>query len=215
MNYKSFLDEIASKFIHRIENIFDLSEIPTEDFGWANYRYRSDVFRLAHIERYSDDKIDVLHVTTFPNPEDSSPIFGFDVIATEKKVLGCYIDLSPVEENNVSLSEICTGINKHFPKRKELPSWADGIFSKDVCFIEPDNDIHFCFFCIQSLQVYSDYICTLHWNEPLDKEAVVKAQNRYCEVQATNPRTYSVLKQKLGEDRAKYFMEEILFPKIK
>ena len=39
-------------------------------------------------------------------------------------------------------------------------------------------------------------------------------QNKYCEVQASNPRTFNVLKAKIGEARAKYFMEEILFPQI-
>jgi hypothetical protein len=41
------------------------------------------------------------------------------------------------------------------------------------------------------------------------------AQNRYCEQQQKNERTYNVLKAKLGEEKAKYFMENILFPKIK
>jgi hypothetical protein len=42
----------------------------------------------------------------------------------------------------------------------------------------------------------------------------VAAQNRYCENQQKNQRTYNVLKAKLGEERAKYFITNILFPKL-
>ena len=45
-------------------------------------------------------------------------------------------------------------------------------------------------------------------------EYIVAAQNRYCENQQKNERTYNVLKAKLGEERAKHFMQNILFPKI-
>jgi hypothetical protein len=47
-----------------------------------------------------------------------------------------------------------------------------------------------------------------------DPKLVVEAQNYYCEQQSRNERTYNVLKAKLGEDKAKMFMSEILFPKI-
>ena len=104
---------------------------------------------------------------------------------------------------------------EHFPNRKEVPSWATGIFSSDVCFVEPENDLHFSYFCMQAIKAYSEYLDLIVSRSPFDYRLVIEAQNKYCEVQASNPRTFSVLKQKLGEERAKYFMEEILFPKIK
>ena len=45
-------------------------------------------------------------------------------------------------------------------------------------------------------------------------EYITAGQNRYCEHQQMNARTFNVLKAKLGSDRAKYFMDNILFPKI-
>jgi hypothetical protein len=51
--------------------------------------------------------------------------------------------------------------------------------------------------------------------ESLDRvDYIVAAQNRYCENQQKNQRTYNVLKAKLGEERAKYFITNILFPKL-
>jgi hypothetical protein len=46
------------------------------------------------------------------------------------------------------------------------------------------------------------------------QEVVKEKQNYYCDQQQRNERTYNVLKAKLGEERAKKFMSEILFPKI-
>jgi hypothetical protein len=45
-------------------------------------------------------------------------------------------------------------------------------------------------------------------------EYIIASQNRYCDNQQKNDRTYNVLKAKLGDERARYFMETILFPKI-
>jgi hypothetical protein len=47
-----------------------------------------------------------------------------------------------------------------------------------------------------------------------DINSVIEKQNIYCQIQATNPRTFSALKAKIGEEKARYFMENILFPKI-
>ncbi len=41
-----------------------------------------------------------------------------------------------------------------------------------------------------------------------EETPVVEAQNYYCEQQLRNERTYNVLKAKLGEERAKYFILE-------
>ena len=65
MNYKHILNSIAN----RIQSVLELSaafEIPTEDYGWSNKRFVGDKFRLAHIERYSDKNLEVLHITCFP-----------------------------------------------------------------------------------------------------------------------------------------------------
>ena len=96
MNYKHILNSIASK----LQSTLELSaavEIPTEDFGWSNKRYVGDKFRMAHIERYSDKNLEVLHFTCFPNETYQHPIFGFDIICTEKKPLAAFMDWSPVD----------------------------------------------------------------------------------------------------------------------
>lgn len=219
MNYKEYLDSKANEFLAIIEQAEGVAEIPTKDYGWENYRYESSYFRLAHVERYSDDKVEVLHVTTFPRHTLDYPIFGFDVIAVEKKVLGCYMDLSPANSVNYNTSHFSIPtletFNFDWKVRKEQPKWTNGIFSDSFMLIEPSDDVEFLSFCVVALHNYMNYVDQIAYAMgPDSEEDVIKAQNKYCEVQASNPRTYGVLKSKIGEEEALDFMQNVLFPKI-
>lgn len=209
MNYKLYLDYLAEQF-QTIITAQNTTIIHTEDFGWTNHRYKADSFRMAHIERYTDDKVNVLHVTTFPNQWSPEPIFGFDIITNQNMVIGAYMDFSP----GLKTYNFTEGIT--FENRKPIPEWAT-VFSNEFLTLKPKDDPEFVRFCDWAIQKYEWYLGILaekymvEWEE---EHEVIKMQNNYCAVQSTNPRTFNVLKSKIGEDRAKYFMEEILFPKI-
>ena len=94
MSYKIILDNIASAIQDIIINKGEGTQIEIENFGWTNLIYESKHFRFAHIERYSDKNLEVLHITTFPNKTNPSPIFGFDVITTDKKPLAALFSCS-------------------------------------------------------------------------------------------------------------------------
>ena len=79
-----------------VEQSPNCQPLHTDNYGWENHRYESKHFRLAHVERYADGKIEVLHFTTFPHKWSPEPIFGFDVITNEKIITGAYMDLSPI-----------------------------------------------------------------------------------------------------------------------
>ena len=208
MSYKQTLDNIASE----LESILQLSaafEIPTEDFGWSNKRYVGENFRMAHIERYSDNNLEVLHFTCFPNQTYQHPIFGFDIITTDKKPLAAFMDWSPVD-NTTNIES-----RYEFEKPYPLPDWAKLIFSPTALAIIP-NDYEMDSLSnnvVESFELYLDVLNNS--KENTDRvDYIIAAQNRYCENQQKNERTYNVLKAKMGEERAKYFMETILFPKI-
>jgi len=206
MNYNQILDSLADS----IESIIldnGGKEKTTEDFGWINKRYVNSQFRLAHIERYGDKNLDVLHITCFPNEMYSHPIFGFDIICTKTKPLAAFMDWSPVDS---TLSYHCS---YQFKTEYKLPNWAKEIFSPTSLSIIPSDD---------ELEKLSDivinsfkmYIEILNGSKKSQNriEYIIGAQNRYCENQQKNERTFNVLKAKLGEERAKHFMENILFP---
>lgn len=204
MNYKALLDTTANILEDIIINDGGI-EIDTEDFGWENTRYISDSFRIAHIERYSDGALEILHFTCFPHIRCGHPIFGFDIICTNKKPLAAFIDLSPVTYSPDKF------IDYEFKTPYPLPEWANNIFSKYALAIRPGVE-EMIQLCSQATNLFKNYI-----NLPslfTDPKLVVKAQNYYCEQQSKNERTYNVLKAKLGKERAKYFMNTVLFPKI-
>lgn len=208
MSYKSILNKIANELQSILEQSGGI-EIPTEDFGWMNKRYVGDNYRMAHIERYSDKNLEVLHFTCFPNPTFQHPIFGFDIITTDKKPLAAFMDWSPVDNN----TRIKSGYK--YEKEYPLPEWAKVIFSASPLAIVPnDNEMNSLSNNItESFEIYLDILNNS--KEALDRvDYIVAAQNRYCENQQKNERTYNVLKAKLGEERAKYFITNILFSKI-
>ena len=208
MSYKHILNKIASELQGTLEQSGGI-EIPTEDFGWSNKRYVGDNYRLAHIERYSDSNLEVLHFTCFPNPTFQHPIFGFDIITTDKKPLAAFMDWSPVDNT----TSIKTGYK--YEKEYPLPDWAKVIFSSSPMAIVP-NDSEMSTIAKDVTSNFEIYLKILNDSkEALDRvDYIVAAQNRYCENQQKNQRTYNVLKAKLGEERAKYFITNILFPKL-
>jgi len=102
-----------------------------------------------------------------------------------------------------------------FKERKKIPEWAT-VFSDRFIMLKPESDEEFIRFCDWVVDKYDWYLNSLLWLEhkTKDTEGVTKKQNTYCQVQASNPRTYSALKALVGEETARYFMENILFPKI-
>ena len=209
MNYKQTLDKVANKLESIILQECNGVAIPTEDFGWDNRRFISDVFRIAHIERYSDNNLEVLHFTCFPSNLCPDPIFGFDIITTPNKCLAAFLDWSPVLSDDTYISPY------NFKTPYNLPEWAKVIFSKDAIAIVPDDE-EFEIVANIAIRSFEEYIEMLSTSEtiPTIVNDVKIGQNKYCEHQQKNERTYNVLKAKLGEDRAKQFMTSILFPTI-
>ena len=207
----------SDKFKELIEAQAGVSELHTDDYGWENYRYESPLFRLAHVERYSHMGLQVVHITCFPHKNSKAPIFGFDVVGYQNdekqtsKISGVFIDVSPImyEEK---------WHDTQWNKDRKLPVWAT-VFSKDFIAVRPTEDEYEKVFEV-GFEAFEKYIQKLNTKEDLTEdigeiEQIIEKQNTYCEHQASNKRTFGALKANIGEEKAKYFMEEVLFPKIK
>jgi len=205
-NYKKVLDK-TSNDIKKIIESHEVHEIETENFGWENHRYVSKKCRLIHLEKYSDKNLTVLHLTGFPKEWSEDPIFGFDIIVTEKKPLASFCYWSPVLNDKTYISTYKFEINY------DLPDWTKEIFSQNAIAIVPQEDELeiVCGIAIDSFRLFLSELT----DEKSDRLHEIKdKQNLYCSQQHKNQSTMNVLKSKLGEDRAKFFMESILFPKI-
>lgn len=206
----------SDKFKELIEAQAGVSELHTDDYGWENYRYESPLFRLAHVERYSHMGLQVVHITCFPHKNSKAPIFGFDVVGYQNdekqtsKISGVFIDVSPImyeEEWH----------DTHWNKDRKLPVWAT-VFSKDFIAVRPTEDEYEKVFEV-GFTAFEKYIETLNSEVDLtddvnEIEQIIDKQNTYCKHQASNPRTYGALKANIGEEKARYFMEKVLFPQI-
>jgi phycocyanobilin:ferredoxin oxidoreductase len=206
VNYREKIETTAESFRKLIIE-HGGREIETENFGWDNNRYVSDKFRIAHIEKYYDGKINVLHVTCFPRPWSEDPIFGFDIIVSETKPLAAFCDWSPVFNNKFYDSKYT------FQQGYNLPDWAKNIFSVNAISCIPQDD-EFEKVCEISIDSFKTYLESLSYDFSYYQDDIKEKQNYYCDQQLQNQRTFNVLKSKLGEERARYFMNTILFPKI-
>ncbi len=203
-DYIELLDKAARQLNHIIRAEPDAEVIPTEDYGWENFRYRSPKFRLAHVEIFNQDRFMVVHTCVFPHAWDPSPIFGFDVIAGTHKVTGVFMDLSPTVEEPGAFH------NLRFEKPRERPAeWGD-IFSQNWIACRP-NKTEMVQIIGESQRILKGYLARIG-NEQGDEAAITAGQNRYCTHQRKNEHTYKALKNLKGEAGARAFMDDILFP---
>lgn len=207
-------DTCLAEILRKFQSTGHLSHYSEIDFT-KDYIFHSDRYRRAHVsvmDTRGTHKLWLLHVTVFPHISDPSPIYGFDIIAGSNKVSGAFHDFSPVRKN--------TPLSKWFRqqtmelswnKPRELPIWAQAIFSDDIVAIGAvgiDELSKFCELGINNLEYYLDILGL----DVTDKDYTDK-QNFYCTQQRQNPHTPRVL-QSLGfsESESMLFVENILFP---
>lgn len=213
MNLKEYIIQQSDRFITRLEAEDDIEPCPIGDWAWENHIYRSNSFRQAHIERYFHDNLMVLHITIFPQKDNTLPIFGFDLIVLPKsdKISAVFLDYSPTYDEVIWIAP-------QFKERYELPDWVDGIFSKYFVACRPEADEYQLVFDT-AINMFDTLLKKLksdmYITEDVDTiKAITEKQNTYCERQWDNKRTFGALKAKVGKESAEYFMKNILFPKI-
>lgn len=187
-------------------------------FSWPNYVYTGLNFRRAHldiVDARDTKKLYMLHMTVFPHTDDPAPIFGFDIIAGPNKVTGAFHDFSPVAESHPLLDWFANSVsNKSWSKVRQLPDWAQAIFSGHMVAagnISDEAELdQLLKLVIANLDHYLDNIgevsCGVDFSE---------AQNWYCQNQKKNPHTPKVMAALgLDKDEVDMFIEKCLFPEI-
>jgi hypothetical protein len=208
MSLIDLIDRTADRFEAIIETESgQVHEIPTEDFGWQNRRWFGERFRLAHVERFRQPRFSVLHTVIFPHVMDPSPIFGFDIIASDTKVTGIFFDRSP--------TLACWGpmSDKTYGTERKRPDWGT-IFSDHWIACRPSvseaEEI-----CDLACDVLCDYAKRVNGTCTPRVHDIIQAQNTYSLQQRKNVHTTTVIRKLLGEERGTHFINEILFPVIK
>lgn len=212
MNLKEEIKFLAQRFKSELESEKTIKPIHTKDYGWENYRWESPNFRMSHVELYEKNNLLVLHVNTFPRQYNKSPIYGFDVICGGKdmRILSAFLDLTPTVENYEFFTPT-------FKNKRELPEWAD-MFSNQFVAVRPEPDEYdilfefaFQLFSYHQFMLRGENVMT---QDPDTIQKVITTQNYYCDQQQKNERTFASLKKNIGEEKAREFMTEVLFPRI-
>ena len=203
--YINALETLADRFDQRFQQVQHVIEVPTRDYGWVNHRYTSPLFRLAHVEKFVQERFAVVHVCVFPHPNDPSPIYGFDVIAGEQKATGLFFDLSPTVRPTEPFADLSV------ERPRERPEWGD-IFSEHWIACRPTLK-EFDVIADEALTVLDKYLLTLS-QESVNVDAVIQGQNRYCQQQKRNTHTRSALVKIIGPEATDEFMNTVLFPEI-
>lgn len=191
--------------------------------GWVNRTWRNTDIRRAHVDVVDvrdTKKLWMMHVCLFPNKTNGGPIYGFDIIAGEKKVTGAFHDFSPLLKKEHELTKWFIENNKHYQpsKERELPDWAKRIFSGGMIAagnVKEESELNtICDLAVSNLIAYVEKIG--QYNNDSEEKDVIEAQNYYCTNQQQNPHTARVM-QSLGlpEGDIKAFCSDNLFPTIK
>jgi hypothetical protein len=152
----------------------------------------------------------------FPHTNDPSPIYGFDIVAGPNKVSGAFHDFSLAGDKSSPMwlwfNAKTNGLE--WNKKRELPDWAQQIFSPAMVAIGAVGSEELDEFVKIGLQSLEFYLA----NVGLDQQDVATyemAQDRYCRYQKQNPHTPRVLVS-LGftEGEAQDFVHNQLFPEI-
>ena len=115
--------------VKSLESLFP--EVKKDDLIITNKMYQCPSLRKMHVEIANLKGLKILHSIFYPDPRYNLPIFGCDVVATDKAITAAIVDVSPVHGvDDRFYSKIREISNKfHFSERRPLPLWADEIFS--------------------------------------------------------------------------------------
>ena len=211
--------ELVSNYAETFRKILakDSTELDIAQYTWRNNAWAGTSYRRSHVQEFTNPAIAVLHVTVFPNLDDPSPIYGFDVITGKNRPSGCYIDLSPTIEAWEGWSD-WGSMDYEFKNKRKIPDWGT-CFSSEFVAITMDDEIELERALICGINLLESYLSRLQINQTLnhvwDEEAVYQKQESYCVQQRKNDKTLNVLSRMIGEEQANYYMNHVLFPNPK
>jgi hypothetical protein len=191
-----------------------------EKYNWENHVYISKFYRRGHVEivdRREDVGLFILHATIFPHVDSSAPIWGFDAVCGKNKITGAFHDFSLPGTADHPMSQWWENKSSGYiwNKPRELPSWAQAIFSKNMVAagnVQELNEVdQFINLGLESL----DYYLANAVNYRQENTDFSELQNKYCHYQKQNPHVVrSMVAMGYEQPIIEQFVEEVLFPEI-
>jgi hypothetical protein len=209
------LDGAVDYFKNRLSSYTAVDE--GHDYSWPNFVFTGGDFRRAHLDVVdvrSTKKLYMVHLCVFPNTNDPSPVYGFDIIAGPNKVTGAFHDFSPIAPNHFMSDWFADHVaDIEWSKPRILPDWAKQIFSNSMVAagnISSEDELNK--FLNIAISSFNYYIKNIGQHTGVDYTA---NQNNYCANQKKNPHTPRVMSA-LGfsDEEIRDFIENCLFPEV-
>ena len=217
------LNAYAQSLTDKFDNHFDRFDNPkyTERMhfdGWTDTFWRSARTSKVHlktIEPPNGKGLWLMHVNIFPQVGYELPILGFDIVAGPKKITGSFMDYSPLHgfphpyhqemERTVETLE--------WNKARELPPWAQEIFSKDMIAVGNINtDEELNQFIEVTTHLVDHYLENLKHNAFISIRETLPLLNKYCQNQKLNPHLHrSILAMGISEEDKDAYVNDVLF----
>ncbi|MDJ0687353.1 MAG: phycocyanobilin:ferredoxin oxidoreductase [Xenococcaceae cyanobacterium MO_188.B32] len=184
-----------------------------------NHCYQTPQFRKLHLELAQvGDRLDILHCVMFPRPNYPLPIFGVDLVGSQKGISAAIVDLSPVTQNCILPKAyryvLANLLPVEFSQPRDLPPWGN-IFSKFCLFVRPINaeeERLFLYRVRQFLTLHCQMaIVTCPVTSSFEKTELLAGQRYYCTQQQQNDKTRRVLAKSLGQTWTEQYMNTMLF----
>lgn len=189
---------------------------------WVNRTWHNDSVRRCHIDvvdARESKGLWMMHCTVMPQLNNDAPIFGFDVIAGKNKMTGAFLDFSASATlDHPMMDGYADSVAEFIPKKKrELPEWAQNIFSNSMLAAGNVNTeeeaLAIINLALDNLRAYMQEVS--EFNGFGDSSLVIAAQNYYAKNQRQNPHTANVMKSLgLPEEDVELFCRDALFPDI-
>ena len=216
------LENLSDKIYSIFDGKFQKSDINFDlDFpGWADYFWESRSIRKCHlkiIDHREQRNLWLMHINIFPRETVDLPILGFDIVSGPKKITGAFFDFSHPNKNHDLLTSMGkTTSDVSWKKPRELPEWANEIFSENMIAagnIREEYEIdQLCDVSLNLINFYIDNIDSYDINHNTNQKHWL---NTYCKNQKLNPHLHkSILAMGISEDDKNYYVNKFLFEEI-
>ena len=197
-----------------------IPEVKKDDLSIKNTMYTAPGLRKIHLELAELKGMKILHCVFFPDPNYNLPIFGCDLVATEKVITAAIVDISPVRGFNEwdEIREISNNFN--IGEKRPLPLWGDEIFSPYCKFMRLTKDIDMAnFYCLvmHYLKIYLTEVSKCEVDTDWTKTMLrYDDQIYYCNQQRKNDKTRKILERLFDKEFAQRYIDTVLFdnPKL-
>lgn len=189
-----------------------------QEYEWYNHLYTSPSYRRAHVEivdKMKSHKILVLHCTIFPHYNDPSPIWGFDAVCGPSKITGAFHDMSNGgDPNHFMMQHFADTVRDlTWKKERELPQWAQEIFSSSIVAagnVSDEEELEsICSLAERNLDYYLNNVGKTA--DPAND--FYEIQRKYAANNKQNPHVArSMISMGVPEQTILRFIDEVLYP---